>query len=86
MLKQRIITAVILAPLAIAGFVFLQGPWFALFIAAVVALGAWEWARLAGETSQVGRVIYAAVVSLFIFGLYRARALAHAIMVPPVFG
>ncbi|MEH6565137.1 MAG: phosphatidate cytidylyltransferase [Halopseudomonas sp.] len=71
MLKQRVITAVILAPLAIAGFVLLQGAWFAFFIGAVVAVGAWEWARLCGETRQSGRVVYALTLGLFMVGLYR---------------
>lgn len=71
MLKQRVITALILAPLAAAGFILLQGAWFALFIGAIVALAAWEWARLCGEQRQVGRIVYAATVSLFMIGLYR---------------
>lgn len=71
MLKQRVITAVILAPLAIAGFVFLQGMPFALFVGVIVALAAWEWARLGGETTQKGRVIYALAVALLMVGLYR---------------
>lgn len=71
MLKQRVITAVILAPLAAAGFVLLQGAWFAFFIGAVVALGAWEWARLCGETRQSGRIVYALTLGLFMIGLYR---------------
>ena len=71
MLKQRVITALILAPLAAAGFILLQGAWFAFFIGAVVALGAWEWARLCGETRQAGRIIYALTLGLFMIGLYR---------------
>jgi phosphatidate cytidylyltransferase len=82
MLKQRIITAVILAPLAIAGFVFLEGGGFALFVGAIVLLGAWEWARLAGETSQKGRVVYALVVGLFMVGLYRDAWPAEYLLIP----
>ncbi|PCC98083.1 phosphatidate cytidylyltransferase [Halopseudomonas pelagia] len=82
MLKQRIITAVILAPLAIAGFVLLEGPWFALFVGAVVVLGAWEWARLAGETAQKGRVLYALVVALMMFALYRLGLPVHYLLIP----
>lgn len=82
MLKQRIITAVILAPLAIAGFVLLEGGWFALFVGAVVTIGAWEWARLAGETSQKGRVVYAAVVALLLFGLYQDAFPAQYVLFP----
>lgn len=84
MLKQRIITAVILAPLAIAGFVMLEDCWFALFVGAVVVLGAWEWARLAGETGQKGRIVYALVVALFMVGLYRESWPAQYLLVPAV--
>ncbi|MDD0972388.1 phosphatidate cytidylyltransferase [Pseudomonas fontis] len=63
MLKQRIITALILLPIALGGFFLLDGGAFALFIGLVVSLGAWEWARLAGLEAQVLRVAYAAVVA-----------------------
>ena len=44
MLKQRIITALVLCPSRWVVFL-LEGAFFALFIGAVVSLGAWEWAR-----------------------------------------
>ncbi|WP_339529028.1 phosphatidate cytidylyltransferase [Pseudomonas mucidolens] len=70
MLKQRIITALILLPIALCGFFLLEGSGFALFIGVVVSLGAWEWARLAGFTAQLPRVVYAAVVALLLFLMY----------------
>jgi phosphatidate cytidylyltransferase len=84
MLMQRVITAVILAPLVVAGFVWLHGPWFALFIGAVVTLAAWEWARLAGESAQKGRIVYALVVALILAGLYRYAVPPQYILVPAV--
>ena len=72
MLKQRFITGIILAPLVIAGFVLLDSLWFAVMVGAIVTLAAWEWARLAGITAQVGRVAYAGLVALLLIGLYLA--------------
>lgn len=71
MLKQRIITAAILLPIALIGFFLLEGLAFALFIGVVVVLGAWEWARLAGFSGQFARVGYALVVALLLVALYR---------------
>src|SRR5574343_521175 len=76
MLKQRIITALILLPIALGGFFLLDGAWFALFIGAVVTLGAWEWARLAGLAAQPQRVAYAAVVAALLYGAWLVPALA----------
>lgn len=81
MLKQRIITAMILAPLALCGFFLLEGGGFALFIGAVVALGAWEWARLAGFEAQPVRVLYAVVVAVLLFLLYLLPGLAPWVLV-----
>ncbi|WP_322982180.1 phosphatidate cytidylyltransferase, partial [Pseudomonas sp. C11] len=66
MLKQRIITALVLLPIALGGFFLLDGAAFALFIGAVVTLGAWEWARLAGLAAQSHLVGYAALVALLL--------------------
>lgn len=67
MLKQRIITALILLPIALCGFFLLEGSAFALFIGLVVTLGAWEWARLAGFEAQPTRIAYAVVVAGLLF-------------------
>ena len=48
MLKQRTLTALVLAPIAIAMILFLPTGAFALVTAAISLQALWEWARLAG--------------------------------------
>ncbi len=76
MLKTRIITALILAPIAIGGIFFLPPLGFALFTGAIITLGAWEWANMAGLTSQAARIGYAAAIAAVLFGLLHVPALA----------
>lgn len=80
MLKQRIITALILLPIALGGFFLLEGAGFALFIGLVVSLGAWEWARLAGFEAQSYRVGYAGIVAVSLLLLYLVPGLAPWIL------
>ncbi|WP_437881499.1 phosphatidate cytidylyltransferase [Pseudomonas sp. LRF_L74] len=80
MLKQRVITALILLPIALGGFFLLDGAAFALFIGAVVTLGAWEWARLAGFAAQGARLAYAAAVALALFLLASVVQLAPVVL------
>lgn len=80
MLKQRIITALCLLPVALGGFFLLQGGWFALFIAAIVCVGAWEWAHLAGFAAPPQRIGYAAGVAAALLGLYLLPPLAGAVL------
>lgn len=61
MLKQRIITAAILAPLALIAILFLPLASFQWVMAGVVALGAWEWSALAGKDSVKSRSLFALV-------------------------
>ena len=66
MLAQRVLTALLLAPLAILIILLLPTPWFAVF-GAVVFLGAQEeWARLAGVRQAGMRIaLLAAAAVLF---------------------
>ncbi|WP_263141453.1 phosphatidate cytidylyltransferase [Pseudomonas sp. RIT-PI-AD] len=81
MLKQRVITALVLLPIALAGFFWLDGIAFALFIGLVVTLGAWEWARLAGLAAQPARVAYAVLVALLLALIHAQPALAPWLLV-----
>jgi len=69
MLKQRILTALILAPIAIACLFFLPPLGFAIFVGLVVTVGAWEWANFA-NISSAGRYGYAALVAVLSLASY----------------
>jgi len=62
MLKQRIITALILLPLVLGAIFYLPTPWFALAMVVPVAIAAWEWANIMGIAGQAGRCAYGALV------------------------
>ena len=69
MLKQRVITALVIAPLTIAGIVALQGLAFALFIGLFIVISGWEWADLAGLKGHL-RITYAGFLSVVLAGSY----------------
>lgn len=70
MLKQRVLTAVVLAPLALAGLFGLSGGAFALFTGAVLLVGVWEWVNLAGFASPRARWSGVAVAALLMLLLW----------------
>lgn len=74
MLKTRIITALILAPIAIGGIFFLPPLGFALFTGAIISIGAWEWANMSGIEGQGGRVAYAAATAVILYALLNVPA------------
>ena len=61
--RQRIITALIAAPVALACVFLLPPVGFAVFVGLVVTVAAWEWANFAG-LSQPWRVAYAVLVAV----------------------
>ena len=58
MLKQRIITALILAPLAILAILFLPLDVFQYVIAGVIALGGYEWANMSGLPKRPHKIAF----------------------------
>jgi phosphatidate cytidylyltransferase len=68
-LITRIITALVLAPIAIGGVFLLDPRGFSLFTGVVITLGAWEWANMSGLVRQVHRVLYALAVVVLLFFL-----------------
>ncbi|MDN3649960.1 phosphatidate cytidylyltransferase [Reinekea marina] len=70
MLFQRVLTALVLAPLMLAGIYWLPDLWFRGFIGIIVMLGAWEWAHLSGFTSMRARVLVGLLLGAVLFGLH----------------
>lgn len=70
MLRQRVITALVMGGLFLAAIAFLPLPGLALVFALLVAAGAWEWSRLAGWHSALARVAYVCVLIALLAGIY----------------
>lgn len=65
MLKQRIITALIIAPISIACVFLLAVPGFSVFVGMIIVVSAWEWANLA-DFSGIARYVYAGFIALLL--------------------
>ena len=66
MLKTRVITALVIAPIVLA-LIFLAPDWlFALAMLAMALIGAWEWSALAGRPSPKARLWLAAFFGVLV--------------------
>ena len=78
MLRQRVITAVIMAGLFLSAVAFLSQAWLALLFGVLICLGGWEWSRLCGWESTPTRVLYVLVLALVMGSLYHYCSLGEA--------
>lgn len=69
MLKQRIITAMVLVAVMLPALLCLSPVNFCLLVGAVVCYGAWEWSNLAGLQARIWRFGYVALVALGLSGI-----------------
>ncbi len=70
MLKQRVITAIVLAAIFLAALFGLPAGYFSLFVGIVVLVSAWEWASLSGFSASWQRFAY----TLAVLGVLLAAA------------
>lgn len=71
MLKERLISAIILIIAVLSGLFFLGPMAFTFALAAIIVLAAWEWAQFAGIKNQVGRGAVAAITAcLFLLPIF----------------
>ncbi len=59
MLKQRLLTALVLIPLVVTGILELSTYHLSLLLTAVLVAASWEWSALMGLRGTLGRMIYA---------------------------
>ncbi|MGH8029428.1 MAG: phosphatidate cytidylyltransferase, partial [Arenimonas sp.] len=65
----RVLTALVLAPLAIAALLWLPTKWLALLLAVLMVAGLWEWTLLAGVDRPLPRVAYLVANALLMAAL-----------------
>ncbi|MFZ1493796.1 MAG: phosphatidate cytidylyltransferase, partial [Candidatus Competibacter denitrificans] len=66
MLKQRVITAVVLALIVVWVVVKVPVAWFGVALLAIILPAAWEWALLAGFEHSRERALYCTAVLVLI--------------------
>ncbi len=81
MLKQRVITALILLPLILGPIVYFPTLWLYVFLCAVGMIAAWEWTALMGLTSATARYAYLALVAVLLTGAWFAGVIGLGVWV-----
>lgn len=74
MLRQRVLTALILLPLAMAAIFALPAQWFLLLLAAILLIGSREYAPLAGYTRSSSAYVLLIVQAVIFVALLNAKA------------
>lgn len=70
MLKQRVITALILAPIAIAAIFLFSKPYFSLFASVVLLIATWEWSNIMRLEGVLFRGAYVALMAMVMWLAY----------------
>ena len=70
LLRQRVITALVMAGLFLCAITLLPLPGLAVLFGLFIGLGAWEWSSLAGWHHRAGRAVYVLLVALAMIALY----------------
>lgn len=89
MLRQRVVTAILMASAFLLSVYYLPLEVLAGAFAVIVSLGAWEWAPLAGLTQAAGRAVFAlgvlgGAVALYVYANFGGELVREQIQ--PVLG
>jgi phosphatidate cytidylyltransferase len=71
-LKLRVISALVMAPLVIYGVLFLGNPAFSFILGVVLLAGAWEWSHLIPLRTIIARLVYTCVLGALMWLLWRS--------------
>lgn len=74
MLKQRVLTALLLIPLAIAAIFALPAQWFLILLAIILLAGSWEYRRLAGLSGYTAGYILVFAQAAILATLFSFRS------------
>jgi|TARA_B110000240_G_scaffold15855_1_gene16266 phosphatidate cytidylyltransferase len=69
-LKQRVITAVLLLVALIAATTLLSSFYFSLFVAGVILVAAWEWAGLVSPDREIAKLPYLVSIAVILVGSF----------------
>ncbi len=70
MLKQRVITAIILGSIIVFAIFKLSNVYVAIIFAAITLIGAWEWSTLIGLRALMKKFLYAGLVGLLVLAIW----------------
>ena len=73
MLKQRVITALLLLPLVLAAIFALPAQWFPILLAIILLGGSWEYKRLAGFSGHTSGYLLVALQAVILMVLFSLR-------------
>ena len=73
MLKQRVITALLLLPVVLAVIIAAPAAWFLALMAIVLLVCSWEYSQLAGVSSQSGRYLLTLAQAIIFAMLFWSR-------------
>jgi phosphatidate cytidylyltransferase len=76
-LKQRVLTALLLIPLVLAAIFALPAEWFLVLLALVLLGGSWEYRRLAGFSGRPSGYLLVIIQATILFGLFAFRSNWH---------
>ncbi|RTZ63328.1 MAG: phosphatidate cytidylyltransferase [Aquificaceae bacterium] len=86
MLKQRMMTGVLLALAVLLGVLLLPSPWFAVVsMIVIITLGGWEWANLTGYKDENSRGIFIALLLLVAVISYTWKGMHWPLIIIGVF-